>query len=392
MRAINVLAASGAMVVATCAGAQVWCPASGWPGVPAEVGAATAHDPDGAGPLATTFVVALKQKASATDALLYQWDGAAWVGLDGGADRSSLPATITCLTSLADGRLVVNGIAAWSGGTWSQVAPVVPVNLNAVQSARHPDGRLIVLAGDRSVWTLQGPTWSQLPTVPGVDAFGRTIGGSAEVMTVTTTGSVVVAGTYASEYFDDSAGWRYISYAFRWDGAAWRTITILWNVGSPAHVRAVAALPAGAWAIGGDLGTLTSVQRVGLNDISVPLGPKSTAPLSVRVGSTSDGQLFASTLGASRSIAMWNGSTWIDVPGAASTIGFLTPIFAASDMSLLMTGQFPTINGGNRFYRNTAIYTPDCENVCDTIDFNGNLVYPEDDDVITWLNVLAGAG
>ena len=91
-------------------------------------------------------------------------------------------------------------------------------------------------------------------------------------------------------------------------------------------------------------------------------------------------------------IAKWNGSTWsafnaglrdADVAGAGG-LG----LAVLADNTLAVCGEFDL--AGTSVSANFALWGLPTSGCCDSIDFNQNTVFPEEQDVIDFFNVLAG--
>ncbi len=146
-----------------------------------------------------------------------RWNGTAWAPLGGG-----LAHDVTALTLLANGDIAagtVNGINVWNGTTWSALGP--SGGLVVACLAQLPNGNLVaggnfnsiggVPARDVAQWN--GTTWAQIGSgIPGNDLLS-TLPAEVLSMCVTTSGDLVVAGTWYS-----ASGTRFLA---RWDGAAW---------------------------------------------------------------------------------------------------------------------------------------------------------------------------
>jgi hypothetical protein len=102
-----------------------------------------------------------------------------------------------------------------------------------------------------------------------------------------------------------------------------------------------------------------------------------------------DGVLYAANArltntGLGANVVKWDGSTWTEVAAANGTV---FELLALPSGELLVAGDFTQFAG--QPYTRIAIFRPGC--ACDDIDFNQNGVFPEDQDVIDFFNVLSGA-
>lgn len=90
-------------------------------------------------------------------------------------------------------------------------------------------------------------------------------------------------------------------------------------------------------------------------------------------------------------LAIWDGTRWTTIVGLAGTRVEALAVYDADGagplpQQLIVGGDLTTLNGV-AINNIVALSLP---RVCDSIDFNRNGVFPEDDDVITFLSVLAG--
>jgi len=98
------------------------------------------------------------------------------------------------------------------------------------------------------------------------------------------------------------------------------------------------------------------------------------------------GGLFASTAGVPLgNIAVWDGASQLWSSLGSGTNQYVTG-FGRAGNDIIAGGLFTVMDGQPSAY----VARLACQG-CDDIDFNNNDVFPEDQDVIDFFNVLAGA-
>jgi hypothetical protein len=210
---------------------------------------------------------------------------------------------------------------------------------------------------------------------------------------------------YAGGIFNTASGAATNNIA-RWDGANWRPLGTGLGSGivfSIEQLPDTAIVATGRFSTAGGVpassiarwdGTAWSALGTGLTNNVGSLNTPSGFALKL----LSSGDLVvagnfqnAGSVPASK-IAKWNGSTWsafnaglrdADVAGAGG-LG----LAVLADNTLAVCGEFDL--AGTSVSANFALWDLPTSGCCDSIDFNQNTVFPEEQDVIDFFNVLAG--
>ncbi|MFN7317255.1 MAG: WD40 repeat domain-containing protein [Phycisphaerae bacterium] len=294
------------------------------------------------------------------------------------------------------GGVPVNSIARWDGNTWSALG--TGMNGSVWDLALLPNGDLVA-AGDfntaggvtvNQIARWDGSTWSALGNA------AQHTNGVVSSIAVLPNGDLVAGG-----FFSTSGGIPTHQIA-RWDGSTWSVVGTAAGI-DELFVFALGVLPNGDLVVGG---VFESVGGVPANNIArwdgstwSALGDGITGPLGSHVVEFTvlpNGDLVAagsfSAAGGvtANNIARWDGSTWSALGagvGGPSPTGVST-IRLLPNGDLVAGGPFITAGGVVApFIARLVCIAP----ACDPVDFNNNGVFPEDDDVINFLNVLAGA-
>ncbi len=287
-----------------------------------------------------------------------QWDGTSWTALGTGITGTG-SSGVTALARMPNGDIVAGGLFTSAGG------------LAALNIAR---------------WN--GFAWSPL---------GSGVGGPIYALKVAANGDL-----YAGGVFNTASGAATNGIA-RWDGTNWRPL----GAGVNGQVRAIEQLAdnsivvAGFFSTAGGLpansiarwnGTTWSALGSGITEsgggTSVGYALKVLASGELIVAGNFE---LAGGVSASR-IARWNGSTWSELNdglrdadvGGAGGLG----LAVLADNTLAVCGDFDL--AGTSVSANFALWSLPTSGCCDSIDFNQNTVFPEEQDVIDFFNVLAG--
>ncbi|HLP85348.1 MAG TPA: hypothetical protein VK157_13445 [Phycisphaerales bacterium] len=289
-----------------------------------------------------------------------EWNGFIWSPLGLGFGTTS-GLSVNALAETATGDIIAGGffntaggqttygIARWNGIGWSPVGNGILGSVNAVAIASNGD---IIAAGDflsasgtaaNNIARWNGVNW--LPLAGGLP------NGEVYALAILPDGSVVAAGWF------DTGGATPLRSIARWNGSAWASMgTGISNGPSQGFVAALRVLPNGNLVAAG---------------------------------------LFDNAGGVNvNNIARWDGSTWraMEEGVAGGTPLLLAPSVAALTIdaggTLVAGGSFFTAGGEpSAYFARWGLPTFGC---CDSIDFNNNTVFPEDQDVIDFFNVLAG--
>lgn len=314
----------GALVIAGADQLTAQCalqalPGTGMPGAWGLAGSGL-WDPDGTGPGLPQLVVGGFETVfgNVQSERLAAWNGT-WASIGAGAVGLQGPTGMTfvwCFASMPNGDLVVGGaftsangqlannIARWNGTAWSPLGTGVTLNGNVAVAALAvmPNGDLIAggqfaTAGGapaNCIARWNGSAWSPL---------GTGLSGFVHALVVMPNGDLVAGGDFGS------AGGAPAFNVARWNGVAWSAMgfTPTASPYSPT-VRALAVLPSGELAVGGN---------------------------------------FITTGGTTvNSIARWNGTAWSGLGGGVlGSHGFVDSLALLSNGDLAVGGRFTTAGG-----------------------------------------------
>lgn len=228
-----------------------------------------------------------------------RWTGASWTAVAGTPTKS-----ITAMTTMADGSVVVAGdftapgnhIARWNGATWSQLGGGLLTGANALLAL--PNGEL--WAGGVALTTStnfdcvarwNGTAWQSMG--------GQQSGvGTVLALGVRPNGDIVAGGN-----FSDLGGIA-MSGVARWNGASWIDMSPGILLSSVDYVRTLACLPNGDVVIGGG---------------------------------------FRGFTGPGAHIARWDGTAWHSI--GSGTDGEVTSLLLEPDGRLWVGGSFTVVDG-----------------------------------------------
>ncbi len=338
---------------------------------------------------------------------VYKRDNATgvWSQLGGDAD-SNLYAVLV----RANGRLVVAGqfsqigvqaskIAEWNGTAWQPLGPGIGTGaqFSVAALAETAGGDLIAggffnTAGGQTAFAIarwNGTVWSPI---------GSGIIGSVRALAIASNGDIIAGGTFPS-----ASGTAAANIA-RWNGVNW----LPFGSGLPTGVvNALAILPDGSVVAGGTFSINGAAPTSGVARWNGTVwemlgGPALSGGLdgdvvSLRVLPSGDliaGGLFDVVGGVSaNNIARWDGTAWHAMEEGVSDVGAtLAPAVKALTVdaagALVAGGDFSLAGADvSAYFARWGVAGAGC---CDSIDFNGNGVFPEDQDVVDFLSVLAG--
>ncbi len=296
-----------------------------------------------------------------------------------------------------------NNIAQWDGTNWIPLGTGItssdPNGADVNTLARMPNGDIIAAGSFTTAGGLPAlniARWNGFAWSP----VGNGIGGTVFALKVAANGDL-----YAGGIFNTASGAATNNIA-RWDGANWRPLGT--GLGSGV-VFSIEQLPdtsivaTGRFSTAGGIpassiarwdGSTWSALGTGLTNNAGSLN----TPSGFALKSLSSGEMIvagnfqnAGGVPASK-IARWNGSTWsalndglgdADVAGAGA-LG----LAVLADNTLAVCGEFDL--AGTNVSANFALWGLPTSGCCDSIDFNQNTVFPEEQDVIDFFNVLAG--
>jgi hypothetical protein len=292
------------------------------------------------------------------------------------------------------GGVSANRIARWNGSMWSPLGSGMSDHVYAL--AVLPNGDLVAggqftIAGGVSANRIarwNGSMWSPL---------GSGISGGptpyVNALAVLQNGDLVAGGSFGS-----AGGISAVNIA-RWNGSVWSPL----GSGVNDRVAALAELPSGDLVAAGNfmLAGGTSANYIARWNGSTwsPLGTGvggTTFPSVSALAVQPNGDLVATgdfrLAGAvsANYIARWNGSVWSPLGSGLGGPG----LPEVRDLTVLPNGD---LVAGGRFTTAGGIVAPHIARwgcvirACDDIDFNNNNVFPEDQDVIDFFDVLSGA-
>jgi len=335
------------------------------------------------------------------------WDGQSWTGLGSGVDGE-----VGCVTLLPDGQVIAGGrffnaggtpvscIARWDGELWHDLdSGVSSSNYGPLVAALAvtPAGDLLVggqfrYAGGvpaNRVARWDGEVWSPL----GAGITGDW--GAVYAITLAPGGEVFVGGEF------QTAGAVNARNIARWDGTEWSALASgTTGTNTTGEVGALALLPDGGLVAGGSFTSAGSVaasriarwdgsawHALGSGVAPAPFGQVFVSALQVRTdGSLIVAGTFAFAGGIpARNIARWSSGTWSALEEGVS--GSVHDLALLSDGSLAVVGRFSRVNNDvpAGFFARRG-----CRAACDSIDFNGDGLFPDNQDLVDYLSVFGG--
>ncbi len=325
---------------------------------------------------------------------LARWDGTRW-----SMATAPLSGPATAAAQLPSGDLFVSGsfqlsagvplvrLVRWNGSSWSAFAQQVssaPTHLAAL-----PNGD--VFGG--AAWPRNPPSTGSVRRL--IRWNGTSWSSSSDTIEYTTlaallvlpSGDLLAAGEFTLSPSGSNAG------VLRWNGSSWAAV----DATSIRRGSALALLHTGEVLAAG----FTEDQSFRPTSILYTLDAQSqtwrplTAPVNAvinHVTPTSNGALFA-TGGYTRVnneppfvfTGHWNGQSWRTLPDTLNSPA--TALSVLSDGTVLLGGDFTMAAGQPSAYLARLSLQIEC--TCDSIDFNNDLLFPSDFDLIDYLSVLA---
>ena len=324
-----------------------------------------------------------------------RWNGSAWSPLGSGI-TSANTAVVFALTTLPSGDVIAGGvfseaggvaarnIARWNGSAWSPLGAGVSNTLNAL--ATLPNGNVIAggiftSPGSR-IARWNGSAWSEL-------GFGADNGVNGEVYALTTlpNGDIIAGGLFwATGGFSGVL----VDNIARWNGSEWSALSAL-GTGVNNRVNALTTLPNGDLIAGGTFSAVggTYARFIARYNFGTPAPTIATQPLPQSACPAGSATFTIAAGGSGPFTYQWRaGGTPINTttnPSAATSTLTLTNVQPGN------AGSYDCIvtNACGSVTSNVATLTL-LDSCCDSIDFNNNDVFPEDQDVIDFFEVLAG--
>lgn len=359
-----------------------------------------------------------------------------------------IDSVIESMTTLADGSIVAagrftqvggvasQGVALWNSGEWQDIAPPAGYRFDIPAVAKTPQGNLVAIAtasftGAQAAFVRVGGVW-QLAAAnvgPGVTngggdltvlRDGRIVSGTTRRLafwngsTFAPVSPALLSGgndskIHAFELMDDGRlmyGGRLFGTSYGSEHAVW-----IWD--------GTTAVPAGYGLRGALLGfvrrpngDIIAMGNYTHNFLGLGAGPVSrwdgtewvtfggTVPTTTQfyfpsgLGLLDDGRVITSWEGKlyTSSGAEWALFDGVQFSPTTATIyptnGTINFIQTRAGGELVVAGNFRQIAGTTAPYL-ARLATPVC-NQCDSIDFNGDNLFPDDADLVDFLSVLAG--
>ena len=258
-----------------------------------------------------------------------RWTGTAWTSLGGGASGQ-----VRSLLTMPNGDLVAGGlfaaagggsvrVARWDGATWSPVGNVSNQPGTPFALALLPGGDLVAGTGT-GVMRWDGVSWSMV---------GGSISnsGSLNALCVLPNGDLVAGGVFTS------IGGVAANQIARWNGNAWSPIGLgmsNWLPALPAKVKALALLPTGELAVGGDFTTAGSQVSAYFARYASPCPATVTATGAGCAGAGGVDTLAATTL-------PWTGATYRTRATGLAPLGVAAVVYGLSATSLPLGAALP---------------------------------------------------
>ena len=269
---------------------------------------------------------------------LFEWDGSTWTLIG-----SNFNGSVAALAVRPNGDVVaggsfttingasIHGIASWNGTVWSPMgAPTVPWMLGRIDRfATLPNGDLVAVGLFTQIGGVacsliarwDGTAWSP---------FGAGSTTSPVTMTVTDTGEVIAAGTFAT-----ATGTA--SFA-RWNGSAWVDI----GVGLPMTAGLLAPLPGGEVLVFGAAGTWRSNAGT-WSQLSAWGSTAYCAHAYAGNYIVAGGSFAGSAASPGQNLARWDGTAWRVV--CDGNVGVMRTATALPDGSWFCGGLMTTLGG-----------------------------------------------
>jgi hypothetical protein len=380
-----------APALAQCTGSLVPSDMSS-PGVNRRVLGTALWDPDGPGPLARTPVIVGDFENTGGQPLnrAAMWNGSAWVNIGAGFDSFAQCVHVTATNQLVvggwfsnSGTTPVSRIARFDSTTNSWLPLGTGVNSVVFALTSTPNGAIyaggwFTQAGNAfnsRVAMFMNNQWF----VPG----GQPSNDWVWDLTSRPNGVVIAGGAFS---FMGSANTFKLA---QFNGVNWSQVG--GSLTNALEVYETFLMPSGDLIISGNF---TQVNGVNAKNVARFDGTQWHPMAAGFDSSARDFAVIEGVLYAANAVPMgtpfasnllkWESGAWNVVATANGTI---FELLALPNGDLLVGGQFTQFMGQPA--QNIAIFRPGC--ACDSIDFNNNQVFPEDQDVIDFFTVLAGA-
>ncbi|HLP83293.1 MAG TPA: hypothetical protein VK157_03000 [Phycisphaerales bacterium] len=383
------LVVSPLAALAQCPGTWLQSPMTST-GVDRRVLGTALWDPDGPGPLSVTPVIVGDFENTGTQPLsrVGMWNGSAWVNLGAGFDTFAQCVHVTASNQLIvggwfsfSGTTPVSRIARFDGTNWQPLGTGTNSVVFAITST--PNGAIyaggwFTQAGNAfnsRVAMFMNNQWF----VPG----GQPSNDWVWDLTARPNGVVIAGGAF--RFMGSANTFRLAQF----NGVSWSQVG--GSLTNGLEVYETFLMPNGDLIISGNFTEVNGVaaQNVARFDGTQwhAMGSGFLAP--ARDFAVVNGDLYAvnarlSPTTVAGNLVKWTGTTWTEL---AVSNGTVFELLALPSGELLVAGDFTQF--ADQPYTRIALYRPGC--ACDSIDFNNDGVFPENQDVIDFFNVLAGA-
>jgi hypothetical protein len=347
-----------------------------------------------------------------------------WQGLGGGVSQAPNTLAISSTGDLYVGGPAftlngsgVGGILRWTGSAWERPGSGVNGTVNVITPLS--GGRIAVggtfadffagvgTPGRIAIWNpnfgTANPGWSEL---------ANGVNGDVRSIIVLQDGSLLVGGSFtsASPLLQNVNASRLA----RWSGSVWTSSgSGIANTPAPAaaNVATLCQLPTGEVFLGGTFDQAGGASAAAISLWTPPVNPQIvTGPVSTSVCGVNDVTFSATATQTEDVTYFWEyrgNSTfnvWVDVQEGPNYPFDQNYTFSASfsGNSMILTRAAEgtpwnqsfefrvTVDNGCGNVRSEVASLTVVTQCCDSIDFNGNQVFPEDQDVVDFFEVLAG--
>lgn len=367
-------------------------------------------DRDGPGPQEPVLCLAGLFVASPAIDGIATWNGATYGGIGTGINGG--PGQCYTVTAYPNGHLVPAGsytsanglantdsIALWNGSSWSALGPGMVNGSEVFASAVLPDGRLVAggnftnLGGSMSqslaVW--DGLAWSPLGGLnngpgpaPRVDVYD---------LLVLRNGDLIIAGFFVF------SGTTFTNHVMRYDGTTLTPIPLLDDPGDwvVKGVKDLAEAPPGtgrefvaavSYTVDNSpfiTASVMSFDGSGWSGVGTPFGGQfNSAVNAVTVLPNGDIIAGGSFSSPQNRIAIWRGAGWEAMGSGVNS----SPqcLLTRRNGEVVVGGSFTQVDGQlSRYWARWG----GCP-VCDATDFNGDGVFPDNQDIVDFIDVFAG--
>jgi len=332
---------------------------------------------------------------------LAAWNGSTWVPL-GVNNRPS--STVNGLVVFNNQLVVVGsftsvaspGIAnsayvmGYNGSTWTSFG-LSSANTNGTATAVHVHNGELYVSGNFS--SIGGVAAGRIArwTGSGFAPLGGGLNGAAAAL-ASYNSELVVAGGFTQA--DGTVG---VSGIARWNGAQWRGLGSGLSGSNFGSLQGIALLPGadGVLRVGGSFTTAGGLPSAGVAVWTAGGGQINITqqPASQVVCPLQDFLLAVETSGSGTFTYQWR-KDGLPLRDGRGIQGSTTAQLSINDAGPLDAGVYDVVVfndcGPLLSSQATITYDANCAAVCNSIDFNNNGVFPEEQDVIDFFNVLAG--